>query len=326
MSRYVQAALLTSLSVFAFAAVGLFQQRLSQYSVITVVGFRLLAGALCLALWAGSVERSSELFSTRLWREEKFVAWTALFAATVILYGFAFIGRSLPDVCTIVGFVPLFVIMIDVRYYNKPFPALNWIPVGIMFAATISPSIYQMYKGHTASVFSVGTYFALLGAVSHASWVLMNRTMVAYFGKDEQGGRLFHMFLWVGVILLLFSNMEAARELEELFRKPGFQMRFVSIASGWQYANLFFAGLSAAVSVLAIAEALARQEATKIIPYQYLLAVFGTVFAFVPEVTRRPEFTPDVHLALGIASVFVLLGAALLYWLNEPRDQNGHGA
>lgn len=323
MNLFFRAALFATASVFAFAATGLFQQRLAHYSVITVLGFRLMVGAACIAAYMFFFERlfferRNTRISASVWNYPIFRSWVGMFAAIVVLYGLAFIGRSLADVCTIVGFMPIFVILIDVFYHKKNFPRRNWVPVYLMFLATLSPTVYQLYKGHMASVLSWATYLALLGAASHAAWVLTNRSVHTCFGPEGNSNRVFQMFFAAGVILLVLSNMDVAHEVEEKFRQPGFQQRFLTIASGWDFLNLFFAGLCSALSVLAIAEALAIDDPKRVALYQYSLPIWGTILAFVPA-APRPEFTTDVHLVLGLASLVVIVGAILLYFFDKKQ-------
>jgi hypothetical protein len=217
--------------------------------------------------------------------------------------------------------MPLAVIGIDVMYYGRSFPVRNLIPVGFMFAAMITPSIYQVWIGNIGSLLSFGTLFAVLAALSHAAWVLISRNVDRTLGPTGKTNRTLNMFAGVGLLLIAFCNTEVSGAVERMIRGADFVPRLLELASPLDYKYVFFAGLFSAASVLLLLRAITFGGAAYVATFQYTLAIWGSLLALLPwSSPYRAEFTREAHMTLGLAAVVVAVAAFALF-----RMENSDG-
>jgi drug/metabolite transporter (DMT)-like permease len=296
-------------SVATFAAIGLYQQRLTaQFTVPTILALRVLLGSVFLAIYV----RFRERFSVTVFWKEGFYIWTAFFLCTILCYGFAFAGQSLADVYLMATLMPIFAIGLEWCVLKKPF---NWSwlpPIALMCGAAMLPNVVKIYN-NPSLVNWYATGFAFLGAAFHASWVVTGRVVqqkVQAFA--HQGNALLQMFLLGGGVLWAAANLDAVAVVDRAIRRRVFEPRFIEYATAAQWGDLAAAGLFSAVSVLLIAKAIKFASATAVAPYQYTLAIWGTLITiFLARPT--PENTKAVLLLMLACSVVIALGALWLY-------------
>lgn len=317
MNSRLTAALLAVLSVGCFAGIGLFQQRLTSYfSVVTILAFRALAGAFFLGLYVAIFERVT---SGTVFRSLLFYAWAAVFACTILLYGFAFSGRSLADVYLISALMPIFVIMIEWYLNRANFRRILLLPIGVMFICAIIPHGYKVWSGHASLVLSWASFFALLGAACHAVWFVMGRLVARDTQPSSDANRAMYMCLVGAVPLLIASNTDAAFVVEATIRNHFSQPRYFLFAHGWDHMNLLCAALLSAMAVLLAIRAVGFDDPANVAPYQYTIAIWGTALTIL-FARGAPDNTIDV---LGVMIVSSLAIAAGAVWLNVWRQRYG---
>jgi drug/metabolite transporter (DMT)-like permease len=309
LDRRQTAALLAIASVACFAGTGYFQQGLTAFfSVPVILALRILVGGCLLFLWVVWHWRfHPEVFFAKL-----FWIWTFFFITTVIAYGYAFTGRSLADVYLIVAVVPLLVIGLEWAFDGSSIEAGLWPPIGTMVFFAVLPILYRiLFKGLPGPpLWSL--WFALAGAAAHAGWLRYGGAMRKQHPQDNESAlAVMYKFLFSGAVIYLVSIWPAAIKAEEHLREKHFGRQFFYQAFPWERRDLLLAGLCTALTVMLITKALKYDKASRLAPYQNLIAIWGVVIVlFLPTPIPTP---PDEIGIMGFSAVAIAVAAWILY-------------
>jgi drug/metabolite transporter (DMT)-like permease len=315
MNPRLLAAVLSVASTGSFVGVGFFQQRLTSYfSIFTILGLRTFVGGICLLAYVLILEGT---FSTVTLKSLLFFWWTLLFVCTILLYGFAFAGRPLPDVYLLAALMPIFVIFIEITFFRRYFRLEAALPLGTMLLSAIAPSLYKILVLRSTGIVSLGSFFAFGAAVVHAIWVVVGRVVQEDTQSASPAGRALYMFLIGGLLLIIASNIDAVHIVEASVRGLRFQTRYLEYAELPDNLNLFFTGFLAAASVLLLIYALSFDTPMNIAPYQYTVPAWATAVTIL----AAPHDSENSATVLWIMAVSSCVIVACAFWLHKVQSR-----
>jgi drug/metabolite transporter (DMT)-like permease len=304
------AALALMSTVFIVSGDWLTARLFKDYSVLTIVSIRALIGTGILSMVVLFVDRT---FTTRVLQSLIFYVWSIIWAITLLLYGLAFSNTNLPEVYIISSLMPLVVLGIEGLIFRRPISTQIIVPSLCLAVVVTIPGAYRIIFGNYQAAFSIGTFFALLAAVSHAFWTVLTRVVENDTPFASPRGRTFYLYLISAVILAILANTNAVQTIEIVVRHSVPEFRVVGFAGADVWAMVIGAAGISTLGVLIFIMALGLDLAANVAPYRYTNVFWGVIFTYF---AATPEDTPGITYVTTSCGVLLVLGS---FWVLSRR-------
>jgi hypothetical protein len=299
MSRRSEAVAFALAAVLFFALMGYGTQRVAEhFSIVSVVGFRTLIGSVVLAIYVAAdvffTPAGDRVTYFRAWSplftSISYVGWTLLFALTAALYGYAVAGTRYQTVLLIAALMPLLVISLEFATGRKAFEHTFWPPLTLLVLSATIPHLWLLPLP-TEPKFNVAVICSIVAVICHALWIFFGPPIRANTSPATEPPRNLCMFLLAGFALLVIANTDASQTVEILVRReevPTELLRFSATETRARW--LIAAGIFAAISVLSFNFAAEREAPSRLVPYFYMLPVWGLMLTAISD-PQNPDYT-----------------------------------